>query len=317
VSLVQGAVQIHRHDVDVDMQWPSIATIANTVEHTIDEATDLVHDATNVVVADPLVRVLGAFHKTLNRLDLEVNRMWMAANLSTDDVVSMMDRVLNVSTDGVTDSAAVNMVLNKAVQMIERVTVAWTTIALSIETIANSVQNQLSTVGFKDLAASLSEFLAKAMDPFHKTAGKLLEVKRDLQRGAQPWTTNAETDKPVQEAIDNLKEAFDEVSSKKNLLLDWFQRIVDKIDEVSKILGGDQYAKIVAAMTPLSPDLERLLEDLTGGLSSFTAKLEEELGRVRAITEPAAAAQSAAMEPRSLSMAVGALALVALAPVLA
>jgi len=327
VSLIQGSVQINRHDseADFDDHWPSIDSVADVVEKNIVDAVPPkeLKSATNTILTKPLVRVLGAFNTSLSDLDKTIRLMWDMADSRVHGLAKLLGRTFRVSSDGV------NMALNLAVQVVERVATSWINIAISMDSVAKILQNQLSLVGFKDLAASLPESLVDAMQHLHDIADRLLDVKDRLQLGAQPWTSNAETDKPMQEAILHLKEASHNLASKKKLLSDWFQRIVDKIDKVSKTLPGDQHEKIALALTPLSADIERLLDDLSGGLFSFAVKFGENLARVKVITAAAqaeaaqataaqaTAAQSDAMEPRSLSIAVGALALIALAPVIA
>jgi len=335
VSLVQGGVQIHRHEVN----FPSISNIIDTVEGALDEA-GVIKVATSKIIADPLVRILNVLDTQLKNLDGLVETMWSKAAASTTKLANSINRFLNVSTDGVTDSAAVNMALNEAVEAIEDVTSTWNRIANAIDSMAKVVLNDLSTVGFQDVAQTMSDALDSAMKPIFKISDKLLEVKAALQKGAQPWRSNAETDPPLEEALGALNEvvdvgvdgkSFQELldsgklaladleSSKVEWLMDWFRRIIEKIDEVSKqTLAAEQAGRISMALSPLEVDVLMLLAHLIGGLFTFGEKFEVELRTVKAITAKAAGAlRSAAMEPRSLSMVVGALALVGLVPIVA
>lgn len=321
VSLVQGRVQIHRDEVE----RPSIIDILENNS----AVGDMLGDATDKLLVDPLVKVLGGFDEEFHEYDKYIQDMWRKGSDSADNLASTIDRYLNVSVAGVTDSAAVNTVLMKAIQTIEQVSERYRQIADIIDDTANFFLDQLSTVGFKNPAKSMSKALASAIEPIHQTADKLDQVKKALQEGAQPWTSNADTDRPLQEALDYMKEAVSMSLGKK--LVNWFQSIVDKISEASETrLGGlfsEQADKITAALSLLIPHFDKMLYDLTGGLSSFGGKLEKELRKVKAVTEKAVTAKalmakesgdrSAAVEPRSLSIAVGALALLALIPVIA
>lgn len=312
VSLVQGGVEIHRHDA----QWPNIGSIIDKVETGIGKVTHVVQDATNTILTKPLVNVADEFDKALKNLDGTVQDLWSKANASMADLVNTIDQKINVSADGVTDSAAVNMALNQATLTIERVTSGWSDVSRAIDDVSKFLLNDLSTTGFKDLAKSWAGTLESVTKPIQQTVDKLKEVKADLQRGAQPWVSNADTDKPIQDALDDLSKATHDLASNANTLADWFQTIIDKINEVAKAnLAGDQAAEIKTALAPIPKDVQTLLDDLTGGLFSFAAEFHKQLSKVKSVT--AAAAQSAAVEPRSLSLTAGALALVALVRVVA
>jgi len=290
VSLVQGGVQIHRHEV----QWPSIGSIIKTAGEVIVDNSEVLQSATNTIIIDPFVKAMGAFDTSLKNLDETVQDLWSKANESADDLAKTTDKYITITINGVTDSAAVNTALSNAVLTIEQVTSEWSDLIGGLDSVVKILWNDLSIVGFKDVAKTTSEKWDAAIAPLQQISETLLKVKQDLQRGSQPWISNVDTDKLLQEALDMLDQVSSGFAEKKTqLVLDWFQLVADTVDEQAKLsLLGDRASEIPEMIDDIPGFANKMLDDLAGGLSAWVAKFEEELRKIKAITAKAVAAEA-------------------------
>lgn len=294
LSLIQNDmhVQIQRNQE----LWPSIDDIVDTVSNGVDSVTDAIdsvkdvaESATNTIVTKPLVHVLGGFDTVLITLDRNVREFWHDANLSISADLSSIAGLIN----GSTDSAAVNAALTVDVMAIDVLIVRWSNLSSTVDTTFTDLLNDLSTVGFKSLSASMSDSLDSALLPLQEVNDKLLVLKKHLQSGSKPWVDNAATDYPLHEAIKTLEQTKDEMMSKKNLVIDWLNRTVDLINNIThKTLAGDQAEKIATALHPIQSDAKILFDDLFGGLFDIFDSLSATLLEVRSITAKAASAST-------------------------
>lgn len=292
VSLVQGGVQIHRRVV----QLPSdpIGSTIESMGSVFGDYPDVLQSATNTINIEPFKGVSFALGMSLMILGDIGRDLWSKANESVDDLANTTDKYVNIAINGVTDSAAVNTALSNAVLTIEQVTSEWSDLIGGLDSVVKILWNDLSVVGFKDAAKTTSEKWDAAIAPLQQISETLLKVKQDLQRGSQPWISNVDTDKLLQEALDMLDQVSSGFAEKKTqLVLDWFQLVADTVDEHAKLsLLGDRASEIPEMIDAIPGFANKMLDDLAGGLSAWVAKFEEELRKIKAITAKAVAAEA-------------------------
>jgi len=287
--------------------------------------SDVLQIATNTINTSTISDSMFAFGISLSIIDSRAKDFWSKAHESADDLAKTTNKYVDITINGIRDSAAVNSELSEAVLAIEQVIPEWSDLIGGLDSVVKIALNDASIAGLKDVAKTISEKWDAAFAPLQQVSEKLVEVKQDLQRGSQPWTSNVDTDKPLQEALDMLDQVSSDVAETKTQpVVDWFHLVHDTA--VEKCDGASEVLK---SIDPMPDTAKMLLHDLAGGLVAWVAKFEEELRKIKAITAKAVAAEarspsvavgalaearSSAEGPFRPSVVVGALALIALAP---